>query len=773
MATGDENLSFQLGAWCVEPGCNRLFDGSEYVSLEPRIMGVLFCLAGRQGKTVSTDELLETVWHGRAHADNTVYQAVTELRKILGDNAQKPRYIETIAKKGYRLIETVRPVAEEADKKNLSVLSSGDRQYKSRAYMMAASIAVAAIAAILFAYSRNSDQPVQRGESYRYKSVAVLPFVDLSEDGNQQFLSDGISEELIHALSNLQGLRVTARTSSFAFRNSDADIRQIGSQLNVATILEGSIRRDGDRIRVAAQLVDAHEGFHLWSRTFDRDSSDLFRIQNEIAVAVAKSFEYSEISTLASDNRAARPDELKAYDFYLLGLSYLYRDSPSDYVIAIENLERAIELDPGFARAHASLAQSYADLYWYEATPDLLRQAQSAAEYALLLDDQSGDAYRALGDVNTYNGNRSGAKAAYVTAIELNPNDVRARASLADAYNFQGELEEAVAIMQQALERNPISGQLNNVMGTLHYSMKPRDWALAWKYFERAMRHDPDHPYSYNNVGNHFNSTGQLDRAIPYFKKVDELTAGPTKVGLAAENLALLYVDIGDYDSAAQVIRRTRELEPQHFAATNSEIQLLLARGDFSTARDIVHSWRSENLSDTFRISLMAAYESFIGDADHAEDLYSYLESAKEFPSQYRGGNLYRYNELGWGTLGAVNLAHLRKGKGNTLAAQELLSKAREFIESENTHKFVWFDGSVFYVLAQISAIEGNDEVALDYFRSAVARGWIKPWFGRIDPIMADLRKDARFMQILEDLEDKLLKIRANPPMLISSEPQE
>ena len=165
----------------------------------------------------------------------------------------------------------------------------------------------------------------------------------------------------------------------------------------------------------------------------------------------------------------------------------------------------------------------------------------------------------------------------------------------------------------------------------------------------------------------------------------------------------------------------------------------------------------------------MAAYETFIGDMDHAEDIYSYLAAAPESPNLNGGGNLYRYNELGWGTLGAVNFAHLRSLNGDTLAAQKLLNKAREFIASDSTHVEVWFDGSVSYVLAQIAAIEGNNETAMEYFREAVDAGWIRPWFGRIDPIMEDLREEPEFMQILVELEERLLEMRQNTSALAAN----
>ena len=316
-----------------------------------------------------------------------------------------------------------------------------------------------------------------------------------------------------------------------------------------------------------------------------------------------------------------------------------------------------------------------------------------------------------------------------------------------------------------------MSGQLNNNMSALHFSKTPRDWDTALDYAERAMQRDPDYPYSYSQLGECYLSKGQIDRAILYFKKAADLTSGPTKVGLAQGILASLYVDIGDFDSAVNLIRRMRDLEPNYFEAINSEIHLHLARGDFSAVRGIVHGLLSENLAQDWKTSLMAAYETVIGDIDHAEDIYSYLETAAESPGINVGAGLYRYNELSWGNLGAVNLARLRSRNGDAVAAEELLSKAREFIGSDVTHIKMWFDGSALYVLAQISAIEGNDEVAMDNFRKAVASGWIRPWYGRIDPNMSNLREDPEFMQILEDLDAKLLEMRASPKVLASSAP--
>jgi len=768
MPQGDANKNFRMGPWLVQPDLNRLSDGDRVVTLEPRVMGVLVCLAGRPGKIVNADELLDRVWHGRTHTDNTIYQAATHLRKALDDDIHNPRYIETIPKKGYRLICPVTPLAADADSPDDAFNSWSGWPHRRRNLAIAAAIASIIVAIILIANPQIRDQLLQTNEGPTEKSVAVLPFIDMSEDGSQQYLADGVAEELIHVLSNLPDLRVIARTSSFAFRDSNDDIRKIGSKLNAATILEGSVRKDGDRIRVTSQLVDTRNGYHLWSLTFDRRITDIFSIQNEIALAVAKTFEYRELVDFPTDNNAAPQIALQTYDLYLLGLHYMRKDTPSGHMRAIEYFDSAIENDPSFARAYAGLSKSYWSRFWYEADQDLLEKAESAAEYALLLDDQSAEAFAALGQIKETRRDWSGAEAAFTKAVELDPNDIGAHVGLVGTYYAQGRHDDAHDMVENALELHPISGELNYWMGQYHLRKGHRDWNTALEYFERAMEGEPNFNRSYFTVGNYYFTTGQLDQAIPYLRKVVDLTTGPTKIGRGVPMLLSTYVNIGDYDSAAQTIRRMKEFEPDHFRIISSEIQLRLARGDFSAARDIVHGMLSTQINVEQNFGWMGFYEMIVGDTSHAEQIYASLATAP-VPDHGDPAVLYWPYELAWGMLGAVNLAYLHNSNGDTRAAQELLRKAREYIESKNG--YVWFVSGIPYVLAQIAAVEGNNDAAIEYVREAVNTGWTRAWFGRIDPIMADLRKDARYMQILEELEEKLLEMREHPKLLASNEP--
>ena len=283
------------------------------------------------------------------------------------------------------------------------------------------------------------------------------------------------------------------------------------------------------------------------------------------------------------------------------------------------------------------------------------------------------------------------------------------------------------------------------------------------------MDRDPGYRPPQGAVGRYFKSIGRLDQAIAYFSKIVEETTGPSKVGRMTAALAMSYVDIGDYKSAENLIRRSKELEPDNFSVINSEVQLHLARGDFSAARDIVHGLLPEYIDRDTETGLLAFYEMVIGDSDHAEEIYARLAATPDPSVIYRDVNLYREGTLQWGMLGAINLAYLRKRNGDKGVAGELLVKARQFIESKSN--YLYFSAGIRYVLAQIAAIEGNNDAAIEYAREAVEAGWAKPWFGRIDPIMADLHEDPRYIRMLNELEGKLLKMRDNKKILASNEP--
>ena len=279
----------RIGAWCVEPDAGRMTRGDEVVRLETRTLRLLLCLAERPGETVTTDELLDTVWPDVTVTQDSVYQAVAALRRLLGDNAREPDYIATVPRQGYRLVAKVSPWNGEPDASSAAATAHDPR----RTAVILASLAAAVMVALTlgFALRGSADRvpPAIAATAQSQKSVAVLPFLDLtSEAMSEEYVADGVTEELIDKLSKIPGLQVASPTSSFHFKEKRASVADIAKALHVAYVLDGSIRRSGARLRVAVRLIRTDNGFVVWSETYDRQSGDILKVQDDIAGDVAK-----------------------------------------------------------------------------------------------------------------------------------------------------------------------------------------------------------------------------------------------------------------------------------------------------------------------------------------------------------------------------------------------------------------------------------------------------------------------------------------------------
>ena len=334
MPTGKLDGAIQIGEWTVMPAIDTISKGTETHKLEPRTTRLLMFLANSAGEVVSVDRLLTEVWSGVVVGSASVYQAVSQLRKLLGDIDPEPTYIATVPRKGYRLIAAVRPV----DAPSLPAGLATDA-----AKSIAPAIAVPSIAAPPATRARNLLPMVLIGaalialviagatiwkittsarQSASANSIVVLPFVDMTADKADQSFCDGLTEELSNWLAQIPTLRVVARTSAFAFRGQNVDVRKIGKALDTDHILEGSMRRSGDHMRVTVQLVDARNGYHLWSQDFDRPIGDMIQVQEDISRSVAGTL---KVRLTADSNRqfaARRIADPKAYQLYLLARHY-------------------------------------------------------------------------------------------------------------------------------------------------------------------------------------------------------------------------------------------------------------------------------------------------------------------------------------------------------------------------------------------------------------------------------------------------------------------
>lgn len=330
------------------------------------------------------------------------------------------------------------------------------------------------VAAALPVAAAADDAPAER-------SIAVLPFANLSEDKANEYFADGLSEELLNLLSRVQGLRVVARTSSFSFKGRTASAAEIARELKVTHLLEGSVRRSGSRIRITAQLIRARDSSHVWSQSFDRDLSDIFAVQDEIAVAVARGL---ELKLFGAPAPKAQPTDPRAYALYLQGRHFFSLYSATGYAQAIPALEGALAIDPGFAPAWGILGA----LYWGQANNSLIpyeegaRKARLASEKALALDPEQAEPMSLLGllDVIEHRDVAGGLQRIH-RALELEPHNQRVLSRAANVARQRGRTEEAIRYAEQALNADPLSPNAHAVLGLTYYYAGRLDDAEAMR----------------------------------------------------------------------------------------------------------------------------------------------------------------------------------------------------------------------------------------------------------------------------------------------------
>lgn len=458
VATANDQVEggFRLGVLRIEPRSGEVSGPGGTEKLDPKVMAVLVMLAEHAGQVVLREDLLTRLWPNVVVTDESLSRCIYELRRQLalagGDETLK-ELIETLPKRGYRLKGEVAPLAAPE-------LAGHARRGRS-AWLLAAIVAVStAIGAGLWLRALH-DSPMP-GTT---RSIAVLPFVDMSETRTLAYLSDGIAEEILNHLARLSDLRVIARTSSFSFRDRPLDIQEIARRLDVTHVLEGSVRKSGNRVRVTAQLIAASDGAHLWSESYDHTLDDVFAIQDEIATRVA-----------AALNATLRPDSvdsesavaLDAYESVLQGEHFYNRRGPGDVERSVVQFERAIELEPDYARAWADLSAAYALLAWRTDPPskEIQERQRDAARRAVELAPDLAVAHRRLADYYSEIGDRSSSRRHYELALKLAPNDPASLGHKAAELMEAGEYGAAISILEALVARDPLNAVSRQILNT-------------------------------------------------------------------------------------------------------------------------------------------------------------------------------------------------------------------------------------------------------------------------------------------------------------------
>jgi len=526
-----------------------LIKAGKVLTVEPKAFRTLLFLLHNPQRLISKEELLNTVWDDAAVTEGSLTRCIWLLRSRLGDDIHEPRYIATVATVGYRFVCKVE--VSEDDSGNLEATGKifpylarvlGPSGWGSvvlgrwsRTQIIATVLALAATAGVLIVGAKlYFARPAKR-----IGSIAVLPLENLSRNPDEEYFADGMTEELTTDLAKIGGLRVISRTSSMQYKGTKKSLPEIGRELNVDSVLEGSVLRAGDRVRITAQLIRTSTDGHLWAETYDRDLKDVLPLQGEVARTIA-----SQIKVTLSPEEQSRltpPPAVnsKAHEDYLKGLYYLHRNTEGDLRAAIEYFQHTTEQDPNYASAFAGLASAYANLSsTYRAPREVMPQAKAAALRALELDQNLAEAHAWLGFVSiNFDWDVVTAEKELKRATELNPSYADAHALYAWCLSGMGLHDQAIAEAKRAMQLDPFSrfnyGDLSWVL------LMARRYDQALLESQTVVERQPDFGYARAVLGLSYAENRRYAEAVTEAQSATRLDDSPLMLALLVQVHAL------------------------------------------------------------------------------------------------------------------------------------------------------------------------------------------------------------------------------------------
>jgi len=490
-------FGFDLGPWRVEPRRNTITRDGEERHLENRLMQTLLFLAENPDQVVSRNAFFDSVWQGRVVNEEALSRAISLLRTALGDNAHKPEFIQTIPGVGYRLIVPV------------------------------------------IARSEHQGSPAP-GIASPENSIAVLPFLNLSDDPGNEYFSEGVSEEILNVLTQVRRFKVVGRTSSFMFKEHNRDLREIGKTLGVAHVLEGSVRKSGSRVRITAQLIKARDGFHLWSKTFDRELDDIFAVQDEIALAVVDELKLSLLEPV-TEVTETNPE---AYALHLQSRYLVRQSTPECFAKALELSQQVVTIAPDYAEGWNGLASVYCNYAAKGEYPheEAMNKARQAAEKALELNPELATAHSTRAWIAThFETDLKRAARHYQQALRLAPGDLEIISSSANLARSLGRLDTAIALQAYVNERDPMNPAGHTYLGFFYRCAGQYEAAIS--SYRVALGLSPEILSAQYNIGASRMLQGRLEDAV-------EETMKEKGLGYRYMGLAPIYHALGEHEKS-------------------------------------------------------------------------------------------------------------------------------------------------------------------------------------------------------------------------------
>jgi transcriptional activator of cad operon len=780
MPTGTLGAVVQIGEWIVNPALDTISRSTETHKLEPRTMQLLLCLANSAGTVVSVDRLLTEVWSGVIVGSASVYQAVSQLRKLLGDVDPNPTYITTIPRKGYRLIAPVRNVEP-------SAVAAGARARNSTTPVPATSEASSAepskVAAPLAA--RRRLMPVVLGSAVliglifagsmiwkkwqtyspsakSIASIVVLPFIDLTAGKTDQSFCDGLTEELSSWLAQIPTLRVVARTSAFAFRGQGEDVRKIGRALDTDHILEGSLRRDGNHLRITVQLIDARNGYHLWSENFDRPVDDTIKIQEDIARSVAETLQVRLTSESERQFAARRTVDPKIYQLYLLARYYDQQASPQTIDRAVDLYRQVVGADPKFALAYVRLARALKNQGTVHSAPiaDVAAAMEPLIASALRIDDRLSSAYAVRGALRASQGREKDALDDLHLAISLDPSDMGAFASIGRLKLLDGQPREALKYYDSAAALDPLNSPLQLARCTALEDLA--QYEEAAKACERGRILQPRNAAAADRLTWLAESRGHIDEALHW--NAEALKAEPAGGFDLYSYRATLFLTVGLATPARAAVELGRSSTKDETGANAALVRVVYCERGTEALKSYLDSVHLDQSRSAAELDGAAYARLLLGDASAAKALIARALVApdrSDLPETW-----YARGEGAVGTSYRVDLALAELTLGDRTSAERELNTVLAMV---NRMIAGGVERSATYELrAKVYALKGRGDDAMRDLGTAARLGWRSAWWAANEPYFASLRGRSDFQalmtRVIRSNDELATKIKADPP---------
>ncbi|MDJ0814169.1 MAG: winged helix-turn-helix domain-containing protein [Woeseiaceae bacterium] len=745
----NDHRVYEFGDFILDVDRASLYRAGKEITLRPQAFDVLHYLVDRQGKIVSRDELHDAIWGATVVTDDAVTQCLTDIRKVLDDASQS--IVRTVPRRGYVFELPVTRPANSADA----------ARFRKAAYTRlgqgVVAIAIIGLLAIWMSTSNDRSTEPQTAAPVEIAStptIAVLPFTVRSDDESQSYFADGVSDEILNLLARQRGLKVIARTSSFSFRGSEVDIATVAEELGVTHVLEGGFRKDGDRIRIGVQLIDASTSEYLWTESYERafNASSIFAIQDEIALAVSESLK-AELPGLEYNTLARIPtDNLEALDAYFEGRAKMETRHVARLDEASTLFERAIELDPDFALAHVALADVsfLRNLYGSLPVSAALQRVEAAVDAAFAISDQVGEAYLPLGTFLLWRyGDVLGAERAYLQGIELSPNYAPLYQWYAALLNqASSQPHEAIPYAKMAVALDPRSAII--IVDYANALREARELDLALEQYDLAIEIDPALAAAYLNkawlLREH---KGEIAEAVLLIEQANRTTPHSRVV---INELSAILIDLGDFDRAEALINEAMAIAPGHGWARLSQAYMQVHRGNLDEAVDSARTALQDAPAHPGALAILR--DHYIREREHGQafELYrSYYPPLFEESSE-------SFELRGWAYPVAIDLSVLLIEMGRLEFAEKLLAAALG--EAERRQQLGI--GPPDIARARIHALLGDSDAAIDALQDAVDRSWRTGWRLALyhDRALDSLRDLPEFQRIVAHIESDMERQR-------------